>query len=177
MNLESVVTKSKVHSETSFSDLLIMARNNDPDALFELGNRHACGKCHPAGAREVSGPGAGAPRPFHATATVSTGASGFFDRSVNKNMRYALDLWSKAAIHGSSEAMYSLGLAYLEGDGVQQSHTQAIKWLLLAIACDHPRATATLHVIKDAVTADDREEGFRLMQEWLEYPEAPDFSL
>ncbi len=110
------------------------ATPDDPDVLFELGNRHACGAA---------------------------------DRV---NIRQALDLWRRAAAHGSSAAMYGLGIAYLNGEGVVQSYPHAIKWLLLAVTCDHPESTEALREMKGDVTADDHEEGFRLMQEWVENP-------
>lgn len=172
MRFEKDPPTSKPYSDTPFGDLVILARTNDPDALFELGNRHAYGMCPPAEAQGELDLWHGAAQPFDAKMTVSIGTNHFANLGVQRDMERAVKLWSQAANHGNSEAMYRLGLAYLEGKGVQKSHSQAFKWLFLATICDHPKASSTMQVMNDAVTAADCEEGFRLMQEWLENPAA-----
>ena len=95
-----------------------------------------------------------------------------YGKGCSVNIHQALNLWQQAATKGCSEAMYSLGTAHLLGDGVPQSKTRALKWLLLAHSCDHRKAKELLHDMKTVFTADELEEGFRLIEEWSENPEA-----
>ena len=50
----------------------------------------------------------------------------------------------QAADKGAKNAMYRLGLAYLDGYGVQMDRAQAKEWLQRAVVAGNPRAAFTI---------------------------------
>lgn len=57
---------------------------------------------------------------------------------TTKNPTRALQLHRKAAERGQAEAIYALGIAYANGDGVEQDYTSALMWLARAAAFEDP---------------------------------------
>lgn len=54
------------------------------------------------------------------------------------------ELWRPAALEGSAEARYVLGLIYRDGKGVAADATEALKWLRMAAALGEGRAMLAL---------------------------------
>ncbi len=57
----------------------------------------------------------------------------FMGLGVSQNFTKALGFYQKAAAQGNSVAMYSLGLAYLNGAGIKQDKQKALDWFYKVI--------------------------------------------
>lgn len=78
----------------------------------------------------------------------------------------AVRLWRRAAEGGNSEGQAYLGWAYLEGRGVEQNDTEALRWYRLAIAQHEPFALHGLGTLylHGQVVEQDEAEALRLIQ-------------
>jgi TPR repeat protein len=60
--------------------------------------------------------------------------------------------YTKAALNGSSEAQYRLGLNHLNGKGTEQSDEEALIWFEVAAEQNNPRALHRLGSMYEKVT-------------------------
>ena len=67
---------------------------------------------------------------------------------LQKNMRRAVELWTEAAELGSIEALFSLGVAYRRGDGVQQDEATAAEFHKKAAMRGHVESRHYLGLIE-----------------------------
>ena len=67
---------------------------------------------------------------------------------LQKDMRKAVELWTEAAELGSTEALYSLGVAYSLGEGVQQDMAKAAEFYTKAATQGHVEARNNLGCIE-----------------------------
>jgi TPR repeat protein len=63
---------------------------------------------------------------------------------VRENWEAATEYFKKAADQGHLNAMYRLGMSYLEGKGVPHDQLQARKWLKTSADGGNPQARAAL---------------------------------
>src|SRR3989338_6344143 len=66
-----------------------------------------------------------------ALSAVSALAGDFEDGLIyyqSKNYASAMNLWRKAAAHGSASAQFALGFMYEKGEGVVPDNQQALSW-------------------------------------------------
>lgn len=153
------------------SKVEIAADAGDPDALYELGNRHAYGSGGVRiNIRKALELWMAAALQGHAGALYRIGVCYSLGTCVPRNTGTALQMWLKAAADGCADAMHTLGRCHQHGEGVPQSNPLALMWLLLASTHAHPEAEAALKELDATLTDDDRELGIRLMAEWLQKP-------
>ena len=61
----------------------------------------------------------------------------------------AADCFRKAADQGHVEAQFNLGICYEDGDGVEWSYTEAMKWYSKAATQGHEEAKYLLDILKE----------------------------
>lgn len=157
---------------SSLSSIQTAAEAGDPDALFELGNCHAYGTHTPINIRKALDLWMSAALQGHAEAVYCIGLCYALGTCVPHDTDTAVQMWFKAAASGCAKAMHALGICYLNGDGVPQSIPRAVMWLLLASTHSHPEAHAKLNELTLVISSEERKEGIRLMQEWMQTPAA-----
>jgi len=89
------------------------------------------------------------------------------DRSRPKEELEAVSQYSEAAAHGSADAQYKLGQMYDDGEGVQQDHEEAAKWLRKAADQGHAAALnrlAFMYFLGLGVPAVDHAECVKLLR-------------
>jgi len=67
-----------------------------------------------------------------AHAQVNLGCMYLDGLATDRNVNFALELFEKSGKGGVSEGWMRLGMAYLNGDGIQKDYTKAAKFLLIA---------------------------------------------
>jgi len=79
------------------------------------------------------------------TAILSLGQKYFLgDLGLQKDMQKSMELWTEAAELGSLEALYCLGLAYMNGDLVQRDEAKAVKFYAKAAMQGHAQSRNNL---------------------------------
>lgn len=71
-------------------------------------------------------------------------ADKYYDKAVSGDASALICLKKMAAEDDSDEAQYQLGLCYRDGKGVEQSYTEAMKWLGKAAKSGHKQAQKAL---------------------------------
>jgi TPR repeat protein len=150
------------------SNIETAADAGDPEALYELGTCYAYGHGVPINIRKALELWMAAALQGHATAVYRIGLCYSLGTCVPQNTDTAVQMWQKAASGGCREAMHTLGVCHLHGDGVAQSTPHAVMWLLLASTHSHAEADEVLHELNPTISDDDRDEGIRLMSDWLQ---------
>ncbi len=59
----------------------------------------------------------------------------------------ALAKWKPLAENGAAQAQVNLGIIYAKGEGVEQSHEEALRWYKLAADQDHGKALFNIGVM------------------------------
>jgi TPR repeat protein len=72
----------------------------------------------------------------------------------------------KAAEQDYAQAQFSLGLIYVEGQGVTKDDAMAYKWFLLASEKGHQKAKLNMRNVEVTLTPDQRAEGQRMAREF-----------
>ncbi len=93
-------------------------------------------------------------------ALLLSGCSGTLEALDNANRRLTAEA-------GVAQEQYEMGVAYLEGDGVEKDATQALYWFERAAENDHPEALylTARHRLDDAASsAQQRGEAWRRME-------------
>mmetsp|Transcript_2427 Transcript_2427/g.4938 ORF Transcript_2427/g.4938 Transcript_2427/m.4938 type:complete len:211 (+) Transcript_2427:2-634(+) len=79
------------------------------------------------------------------TAILSLGQKYFLgDLGLQKDMQKSMELWTEAAELGSLEALYCLGLAYMNGDLVQRDEAKAAEFYAKAAMQGHAQSRNNL---------------------------------
>ena len=151
-----------------FSLIQTAADAGDPDAMYALGNCYAYGVNVSIDIRKALDLWMAAALHGHPDAVFRIGMCYALGTCVPQDTETAVQMWLKAATDGCTEAMHTLGICHLNGDGVQKSTPRAVMWLLLANSRAHPEAKELLHELSQTITDEDRDEGIRLMREWLQ---------
>ena len=66
----------------------------------------------------------------------------------------AAECFRKAAEQGHAEAQYNLGICYEDGDGVEWSYDEAMKWYSKAASQGHEEAKILLDILREITGAD-----------------------
>ncbi|EJK44379.1 hypothetical protein THAOC_37083 [Thalassiosira oceanica] len=91
------------------------------------------------------------------TAIHFLGKKYFFGRlGLQKDMRRAVKLWEEAAELGSTDALFELGNAYLEGEGVQQDEPMAVEFYMKAAMQGHTESRYNLGCVEGEKGSHDR---------------------
>ena len=69
-------------------------------------------------------------------------------QGTEKDVLVGLEWYRKASILGSHEAMFSIALHYLSGDGVPKDDRRAAQWLVKAADAGNPKAKNILETIQ-----------------------------
>jgi TPR repeat protein len=145
----------------------------DPDAMYMLGNCYAYGNHVPINIRKALDLWMAAALQGHAGAVFRIGMCYALGTCVPHDTETAVQMWRRAAADGCTEAMHTLGICHLNGEGVPQSTPEAVKWFLLANARSHAESKEVLSELSQTITDEDRDEGVRLMREWLKRASEP----
>lgn len=75
---------------------------------------------------------------------VQTGLADMYmdGAGVEKNAAFAVRLYREAADQGDSLAQYRLGMAYKQGDGIEQDNEEAVHWFQEAVNHEFPSSDA-----------------------------------
>lgn len=153
-----------------FSTIKTAADMGDPEALYALGYCYAYGMNVSINIRKALDLWMAAALQGHAEAVFRIGMCYALGTCVPQDTETAVEMWRKAAADGCTEAMHTLGICHLNGEGVPQSTPHAVMWLLLANSRSYPEAKEVLNEISQTITDEDRDEGIRLMKEWVRDP-------
>ena len=72
----------------------------------------------------------------------------YLEQGYTQNIDKAIELLILAGEKGNADAQYVLGLAYYDGEGVEQSHSKAVYWLQKACENGFEEACEFLNKIK-----------------------------
>lgn len=101
-----------------------------------------------------------AERQTHAGAAHNLGILYAQGKGVAKDVRLARELFELAIALGGDDAMFSLGLLLLRGDGIEPDPVEAVKWALLAARGDpSAEVQALLDVVSSQLTPVQLEQG------------------
>lgn len=150
-----------------FSLIQTAADAGDPNAMYALGNCYAFGVNVSINIRQALDLWTAAALHGHADAVFRIGMCYALGTCVPQDTDLAVQMWNKAAADGCTEAMHTLGICHLNGDGVAQSTSRAVMWLLLANSRACPESGDLLRDLSQTLTDEERDEGVRLMSEWL----------
>lgn len=146
------------------------AEGGDAQLQFELGERYANGTGIPHNAKEAE-------RWFRAAASQGTAEMQYYlgrlyreyGEVVVQDREEAVVWFGRAAEQGHETARLSLGVMYLNGEGIQINMVHAHKWLALAAASGNEREEAqkNLKIAESRMSAEQIKEAQRLAAEWL----------
>lgn len=88
----------------------------------------------------------------------------------------SLAQFEQEARTGRPEALYNLGLAYSNGQGVAQDYVTAHKWFNLAAMRGISEAKSWRNRIAQEMTAGQIAEAQKLAREWLDHVSARSYS-
>lgn len=83
------------------------------------------------------------------------------------NQVHQIELWLSAAEQGQPEALYSLGLVYSTGNGVDVDYVTAHKWFNLAAMKGNLQARECRAVLALDMSPSEIAEAQRQAREWL----------
>ncbi|HIJ79058.1 MAG: hypothetical protein OEY01_08575 [Desulfobulbaceae bacterium] len=108
------------------------------DVSFEQKGRYLVSSSLDGTVRIWNGPGQeGAEALYHLAQKHDLGVG-----PLDKNSKFAAELYGKAAQAGHAEAQYRLGVMLRQGDGVDRNEQEAVKWLEMAAKQGHKGAMA-----------------------------------
>jgi len=142
--------------DASLSTIEAAADAGDPEAMYELGNRHAYGQGVPINIRTALNLWMSAALHNHADALYRIGLCYSLGTCVPRDTDTAIEMWLKAAAGGSRDAMHMLGVFHLHGDGVAKNMPKAVMWLLLAGSHSEDEADDTLYELNKCITDAER---------------------
>ena len=85
---------------------------------------------------------------------------------LKKNLKKAVEWWTKAAEQGDATAQYNLGVCYENGDGVEKDSQKAVKWYKKAAEQGHADAQCNLGVCYEK--GDGVEKDLKQAVKWYE---------
>ena len=104
--------------------------------------------------------------PFEHEAAYSE-AVGLLFKEDDGSQKQAQRLLKKLAVAGHAQSQYTLGIVYLQGIGVIESHRQANRWFKLSAAQAYP--PAMLHLAESLLEGSgirkDESEALSLLQD------------
>jgi TPR repeat protein len=106
-------------------------------------------------------------RQAHAGAAHNLGILHAQGKGVAKDAQRARELFELAISLGGDDAMFSLGLLLLRGDGIEPDPVEAVKWALLAAQGDpSPEVQSLLDVVTSQLTPGQIEQGQARAASW-----------
>lgn len=152
----------------AIQDWLPLASENDPNALFNLGQVYRLGRGVDKDMSAARNYYERAARLGHVSAQGNLGTLYFFaeDKSL-KDQEKAVSWWQEAATNGDARSQYMLGVLFFNGDVVDRDWTRAYAWMSLAASSGLPEAnqaeTSMLKHMTAAQVADAREISLTLV--------------
>ncbi|MEO0410933.1 MAG: SPOR domain-containing protein [Pseudomonadota bacterium] len=152
----------------AIQEWLPLASENDPNALFNLGQVYRLGRGVGKDMDAARNYYERAARLGHVSAQGNLGTLYFFaeDRAI-KDEEKAVSWWQEAATNGDARSQYMLGVLHFNGDVVDRNWTRAYAWMSLAASSGLPEAsqaeTSMLKHMTAAQVADAREISLTLV--------------
>jgi TPR repeat protein len=140
------------------------ARTDDADKAFRSGLA-AFNEGAYAGALAAWGPLADA---GDARAQSALGFMYYSGRGAPRDSARAAALFRQAADQGEPTAQLFLSMMIFKSDGVPKNPPLAMMWAELALAGGQPGAFEWQATLMQALTAEQREQGWRLVSSWRE---------
>lgn len=152
----------------AIQDWLPLASENDPNALFNLGQVYRLGRGVPKDMPTARNYYERAARLGHVSAQGNLGTLYFFaEDSALKDQEKAVSWWQEAATNGDARSQYMLGVLFFNGEVVDRDWTRAYAWMNLAASAGLPEAsqaeTSMLKHMTAAQVADAREISLTLV--------------
>lgn len=152
----------------AIKDWLPLASENDPNALFNLGQVYRLGRGVAKDMPAARSYYERAARLGHVSAQGNLGTLYFFaEDSALKDQEKAVSWWQEAATNGDARSQYMLGVLFFNGDVVDRDWTRAYAWMGLAASSGLPEAsqaeTSMLKHMTAAQVADAREISLTLV--------------
>lgn len=146
----------------AIQDWLPLASENDPNALFNLGQVYRLGRGVEKDMAAARNYYERAARLGHVSAQGNLGTLYFFaEDTALKDQEKAVSWWQEAATNGDARSQYMLGVLFFNGDVVGRDWTRAYAWMSLAASAGLPEAsqaeTSMLKHMTAAQVADARE--------------------
>lgn len=152
----------------AIQDWLPLASENDPNALFNLGQIYRLGRGVDKDMPTARNYYERAARLGHVSAQGNLGTLYFFAEPKElKDQEKAVSWWQEAATNGDARSQYMLGVLFFNGDVVGRDWTRAYAWMNLAASAGLPEAsqaeTSMLKHMTAAQVADAREISLTLV--------------
>ena len=150
--LEQDLRKSKdddpqKYCETSYTELLRLAKQEDHKAQYYLGNFFEDGQGVEQNDQEAIQWFQMAAKQGDAKAQYSLGNICFYGRGLQQDYNEAMHWWSLAAEQEHPDAQFNLGLMYYQGQGVEKNNQEAIQWFQMAAKQGDAKAQYNLRVM------------------------------
>jgi uncharacterized protein len=137
-----------------------LAKKNDPDALFNLGQVYRLGLGVNADSSKAEAYFRRAAELGHTPAKRELGALELFQNPQPRNRQPALALLKDAAGSGDAKAEYLLGVLYFGGDMLEPDSVRAYAWTLLALEGGWPDAAQSEAAMRRALSDAEIAEAF-----------------
>lgn len=152
----------------AIQDWLPLASENDPNALFNLGQVYRLGRGVSKDMPTARNYYERAARLGHVSAQGNLGTLYFFaEDGALKDQEKAVSWWQEAATNGDARSQYMLGVLFFNGEVVDRDWTRAYAWMNLAASAGLPEAsqaeTSMLKHMTAAQVADAREISLTLV--------------
>ncbi|MEM9879698.1 MAG: SPOR domain-containing protein [Pseudomonadota bacterium] len=152
----------------AIQDWVPLAAQNDPNALFNLGQVYRLGRGVEPDMAQAKDFYERAARLGHISAQGNLGTLYFFsENSAVKDQEKAVSWWQEAATNGDARSQYMLGVLFFNGDVVSRDWTRAYAWMSLAAGAGLPEAaeaeTSMLKHLSAAQIAEARQASLTLV--------------
>ena len=135
------------YHQTSYTELLRLAKQGDFNAQYYLGNFFEDGQEIPQNHQEAIHWFQLAAKQSDAKAQYSLGNICFYGRGLEQDYNEAIRWWKLAAEQGHPDAQFNLGSIYYNGQGVEQNDQEAVQWFQMAAKQGDAKAQYTLRVM------------------------------
>jgi len=161
----------------AIAEWLPLAANNDPAALYNLGQVYRLGHGVTVNEKQAIAYYERAARFGHVGAMSNLGSLYYFGDDAVRNRAAALLWWQTAAQAGEPRARYMLGILYFNGEQVAQDRPRALALTTLAANDGLTAARDSLDTMRNRLSAEEIRKGEALVSQINKSPQAPTVTL
>jgi len=155
-----------------------LANNNDPDALYNLGQLFHLGQGVAFNETKAAEYFLSAAQLGHTAAQRELANIYFFSSGTPEHPKAAIAWWQQAAAAGDGRSQYILGVLFFNGDLVPQNMALGFAWTLLAIEAGIAEAIQSETAMRGQLPAGDLARSFDLSRSLMtSQPNQAHFSL